>query len=1426
MPKFVKGKKKYNLLSSFGQEEYGQGYTASKSLYAWYQFNKNLKPLNTSTGITKNTLTDLSRNGRDLQPDADETGDSNWRTDHPQPPQFQEEFHSAPLGFPRNSSKFTLDTLNHQDETEFSFADGGSSDKPFSMSFWVRFNNAVGSYEFLASKWGTSTVTHAEWVVFRTNTGKLQFNVYDVDGHSSTITSTTNVLKVPRKWHHVVVTYTGAYTSGAMTGAKMYLDGTLLTVSTSGGSYDGMTSKNTTMLTIGNRDPESNSYDLNADLLEAAFWNTALSSSDIEALYNYPKLTSHYKSGYVTNPPKTIIHELDNQLGKYPTNTRTGDPDFLGKQKISFDDTNTIEFRSPFARAKIDLGDVFSDTEYETLFGAAIGLTSSDGNNKVAFQWLPSTKKEGSFIHNTSDFAPAVSSTDIAVRINHLDLSQNNKSFFAKSLVEEINKYSTDLGMVASRTGNTINLVRLEPNIGLNKVSIVTVPQVPIEQIESTDFHTTLSSQGISALLLDQTTKFKNKNLKLASPNILPDIKSYLNIIPGVSDSDIIIENNFEPISPFNEANVTIDSHTTFFVSGTDPKILPGFSTPTRSKTSLTFNLESSNGLGTHIFFSTGAKGEYHGAIQNTQGSGMAYWNSSRKVWEMLTSSAIDVFAYNQSDRAQACMGFSAPEGNLPEFTYNSNNQTTLKRRIQMSKQAGEPISNFGFPSAGQYNATSSQCYKMSDHISSPFLLEKIKVHFEGNLGIRATLATTSPVCQRIFFILAQKTDPDNPHTAENFVVTQNRQTATDALEVSSHKITSKGTRELVAYSKIGTVRKGHRIFASASVTDQQDFLSDYGKIIEVSTQDITNKGVSGSFSFNAYPRLSLSNKATFLHWSRRTSSNNNFASPASSNRLITQVSNDLGGADLRGNVSGRQLSISLDHADINNEFTASTVTNLPKIHPRTENSKISPYVLLPEDTLIFGWQNHPIPNTNEAVPAEQEVDRISKMRITLFGSLIRDSSEFHDTQNQALTSHAIHESIFGEPDTDQFDVEPLGILSGSTFDSLMVGKLVSTDRDGNIVVGNRGRRGSIARGDAGSTGSLSRNIHLVDGSAKYADTQQPPAWFLMQAFMGAAAATGSSSTAGYFKPNFVTGSAPFAGLERNYLQLSPKLQVNMPNGSLVSNKSRLLLGSLGVCNIKNFNLQKTAQVSTSPFTPPGGGLLLNSPAFNIAIDMSTDIHATSALMIFSGSKEEAIGVNSKFDHQIAVSPKANPPTLRSPSGPSALAIASLMYGMPKLLHFGGGGMTFPVTTIKNKMTASVIPDVRGFKYGIMNCVPTAPTYSFRRNKYGQFRDIIETPPEAAFENGNFTSAFGAKSIGGIETVESPIKIVFVSRSGDSNIDPLDTNTQNLSHAATSSVPYIDGHSLDRNVLVDPPPDMTDVTTLEEKVDQILDGDA
>ena len=126
-----------------------------------------------------------------------------------------------------------------------------------------------------------------------------------------------------------------------------------------------------------------------------------------------------------------------------------------------------------------------------------------------------------------------------------------------------------------------------------------------------------------------------------------------------------------------------------------------------------------------------------------------------------------------------------------------------------------------------------------------------------------------------------------------------------------------------------------------------------------------------------------------------------------------------------------------------------------------------------------------------------------------------------------------------------------------------------------------------------------------------------------------------------------------------------------------------------------------------------------------------------------------------------------------------------------------------------------------GFKYGLINANPQKSRAIFRADRFGQFRDMLEQRPWSRF----FSEADGSGPS------EVPVRVRFVQRKNKELPvdDPEDTNAQNLSVFATSSLPYFD---LDRNSLgrmratlppdLEPPVDIA--SSIIEEVQQVIDG--
>tara|TARA_B100000282_G_C31669945_1_gene461710 strand:- start:221 stop:1054 length:834 start_codon:yes stop_codon:yes gene_type:complete len=157
----------------------------------------------------------------------------------------------------------------------------------------------------------------------------------------------------------------------------------------------------------------------------------------------------------------------------------------------------------------------------------------------------------------------------------------------------------------------------------------------------------------------------------------------------------------------------------------------------------------------------------------------------------------------------------------------------------------------------------------------------------------------------------------------------------------------------------------------------------------------------------------------------------------------------------------------------------------------------------------------------------------------------------------------------------------------------------------------------------------------------------------------------------------------------------------------------------------------------------------------------------------------------------------------------SERSLYNIFYGLPKKKDKSSGLREFPIRRVSEY---GVTDDIHGLKYGIMNTSPVSPSYKFRRKSFGNFRDMLHCPPE-----GKFGSPFdGENSLSKHET-NSPVEIRFVSRAGDFNVDPLETNSSNLSPFHTSSFPFYDGEltGRDRNHLENPFPDEVDMLVVE-----------
>jgi hypothetical protein len=184
-----------------------------------------------------------------------------------------------------NVNSFSFDGIDDSflvpDTSGLSFGNG-TTDSPFSISFWVNLNSLSGNNNVFIGK--DSGSPNREYAIgMFSNSNKVRFFIKDNGGNSQqSIDSTTNL--TTSSWFHIVTTYSGIGGSNAADGMKIYINGSLETsTNIIKQSYTAM--KNTSaLLTIGKIN--SSPSQISGLIDETAIFTTELSQSDVSAIYN------------------------------------------------------------------------------------------------------------------------------------------------------------------------------------------------------------------------------------------------------------------------------------------------------------------------------------------------------------------------------------------------------------------------------------------------------------------------------------------------------------------------------------------------------------------------------------------------------------------------------------------------------------------------------------------------------------------------------------------------------------------------------------------------------------------------------------------------------------------------------------------------------------------------------------------------------------------------------------------------------------------------------------------------------------------------------------------------------------------------------------------------------------------------------------
>ena len=592
----------------------------------------------------------------------------------------------------------------------------------------------------------------------------------------------------------------------------------------------------------------------------------------------------------------------------------------------------------------------------------------------------------------------------------------------------------------------------------------------------------------------DTATLF-HRNKSIATPSIAPAIISTGSSVANVSDGGKPFFDEQE-IKPFNE-NISIPGdNNSFYLFGTNPGSYPGFNQRLTSKTVINYEMHPAS----DDVISTGLiRNGTAAPVGSSNDDGqvlLTYWNFNLNRWQEVGqplrdnrgnhASNTDAHAHLHDNITGSCAGFgpiidSMVKGAVGGFSLNS---------AKAFEHAFLPISTYGFPNAAKYHATSSQHITAEElGITKPFLLEKLRLDFDISFAVPGTRTSTpgSAADADAFATVALDATAggvsyDNRRlkviTPTFFLLRQNTKKNTDDEYKYTHKtpgtLAAAGfdgtyfepipklaklnsgsnvetqvfdSRELVTYGQYSLIVTASTSALPDRLDDSGITMSDVldsgilrdGHAVRVIADADTDNIIDVTDAMNFSSRMAARHNkvlSAIVHNNQPGGNLNNISLIRLDNDNQTRErSLDGSSRALFSGVAGLKFSDSGETLVVSQSASVSTVPTFEQL------TFDSPYLIMPKDKLIFGWQ-YPMPR-DLRFPAGVSGNFPNSMKVKacslkMFGSQVKDNKEFHEGLNQNLTTNAVHETIGNEPVIDQWQIATRNEMSGSLSDQFM----------------------------------------------------------------------------------------------------------------------------------------------------------------------------------------------------------------------------------------------------------------------------------------------------------------------------------------------------------------------------------------------------
>lgn len=778
----------------------------------------------------------------------------------------------------------------------------------------------------------------------------------------------------------------------------------------------------------------------------------------------------------------------------------------------------------------------------------------------------------------------------------------------------------------------------------------------------------------------------------------------------GIGDEFI----SFTPgqnITPFNESFRPEQSATgEFFLTGTpETEIIPGFTSPLGSKTQLRYS------------FQIGSETQL-----NPTTASCHYFNLDQNKFELAggddgepLSAGTSIFLLSEEARMFDAMGACVLSGveNLGAFTGLDNIAELLRLNAPSSALL-----------TSSYAATGSQLLDMSGLIKHPFLLEKMTLEIPVRVGPGWMNDLTA-------YVEGASTGRDFGGPCVTFGLLRQESDTQREIILSATVIPEDDNKSIIYDPGIG------------SFTAPAGFLSYGNPTAVLSEAEVGTSQYTGSVFFNVQPVIS--NGMYVIEGLEM----------ASVNGIGRRHTNVPSGRSL----FGKEFTMpSLDKVEDEKKFSDDEVGRNGFRH---DKHAVSPYILLPGDKLVLSIAKFRPVMTDPWSLGSQILTGshdfficTGTMNMTLYGSLIRETKEFQDTNNAPLTSLAVHEDIHGDnPIVDQFDIEASVVFSGSYIDHFMTGSIFGSAGAGAVPDTRR----QVTKSIVGST--LEDRVKIVF--------------------------TSSAVSSSYSIPMLVRAQKLVSNDERYFDTLLPRPdKMTRINGGKVYGDA-----NTGI-NIFVFDEDDGASTAdriwrrSFPFEPKYRDVERTVAPFRDTL--ADEEHLT-------GNPSNQVSNNTSVSHIEYINGAAGTVsthtflledfTVTGRSSPDDIVARSL---------FGTGEGTSQVASLNAPVPIEFDTEsgnfayhrnvlIRGWKYGILSGLPINRSAYYRRDHFGHLRDRLEQGRDSKLY------------LDGGDIVPSPVQVRFTTIDGELSF------SSNMSLEATSSLPYYDGESKNRGPLPD-----------------------